>query len=105
MLPNARSAGMRRIPAKGSVRESRADGTMGMIEGPRFFVVDQEGILTGDSELILRDDELEANLDSGRANEIQLLFRTFQTELDGGDIDALEDEETLEALRAMGYVE
>ena len=97
--------GMRRVPVGGSAPEKRADGSTVMIEGSRFFIVEKDTILSGNAELVLENDDQEAQLDATHLRKIQLLFRTFQAELDDNEIETLEDAETVDALRALGYVE
>ena len=97
--------GMRRLPAKGVVREVRADGTTVEHVGPRFFIALEDGLVTGDGEHLFADDEREPTLADDVADDVRRLFATFADELDGGDVRALDDEETVQALGALGYGE
>ena len=97
--------GMRRLPARGSVREVQADGRTVVHEGPRFFLVRGEHMLSGDSEGLYEADEEPAHLEPTLGEAFRTLFQTFEAELEGADVRALEDEETQAALKALGYVE
>jgi len=99
------ACGMRRLPGRGSVREVQADGTTVVHEGPRFFLVRGDLLLSGNSEELYEGDEGPAELEPAHAAAVRALFHTFASGLEGGDVRALEDEGTVEALKALGYAE
>ena len=51
------------------------------------------------------DGEFGVEVDPALSEQIRALFSTFELELNGTPVDAIDDPETLEALKALGYAE
>jgi hypothetical protein len=97
--------GMRRIYDE-RYTELRADGRMEVIEpGDRRYYLIENGVCyaggTGGASL---DDSEIALADAVKAQELQALFDSFTSDFNQRGYKVLDDAETLEKLRAMGYI-
>jgi arylsulfatase A-like enzyme len=85
-------------------RELRTDGSVHVHDGLRFYVLDGPDLITGDSQGPLTlNDTSEPLADPDRAEAARRLFAQFEKEF-VTEVRARDDEETLERLRALGYV-
>ncbi len=86
--------------------ERLSDGRVRPLAPHWFFAVRGDELFAGDATTVLRDDALDRELDGPSGAEWRGQFAAFTALLEaGGDAEALVDEETLEALRLLGYVE
>ena len=85
--------------------ELRVDGSRVAARRPRFFVARADGLWTGDAAQITRDDRPGQPASSAAAGPLQQLFAGFEAERRASEAQALEDDTTREALRALGYAD
>ena len=84
-------------------RDHRTDGRVVEVREPRFYVVLDGVLWTGDARHQLRGD-LDANPPAGGAPPaLRPLFRHFERSLSGAEVTEQLDAETRAALRALGY--
>lgn len=104
-IPSARVFGMRRTYDE-PFAETRIDLVDHVIDPAArlFFAVDGEQTLVGNRDRITLGDEGPELEDAGLAERLKLLFNAFEAELDNAGMEELLDEETLQKLRALGYV-
>ncbi len=103
--PSASAAlGMRRSFA-GARPEQLLDGRELPLAGAHFYLARAGRLLSGDAELVLRDDDPGRALDGPEAAELRAAFRGLQALLDGTSVETLASEEVKNALRALGYAE
>jgi arylsulfatase A-like enzyme len=81
------------------------DGTLFPVEGTRFYLARGEHVLTGDSSVVLRDDDPARPLPDTETRELRNTFHSFQSSLDGTSVETLDSAEVQAALRALGYGE
>lgn len=98
------ATGMRRLSVK-PFREARADGSSYWIDGPRFYFARKDGLITGLFDELYVEDQDPPNRDLVFESEVREQFFASQAQLERLGVDTLEDEETTEGLRALGYVE
>lgn len=102
--PPTQIVGMRRT-FKTPYRELRVDGSVYVHDGLRFYVLDGQDLITGDSQgPITLNDAADVPADPDRAEAARRLFARFEQEF-VTDVQTREGEETLEKLRALGYVQ
>ncbi len=98
-----RVVGMRRIFME-PFTETRLDGSVHTIEGLRFFSVIGDRIYMGNSQEIVLDDMDPREPEADRVAELEVLFREFEDEIVDPDL-SLVDDEMIEQMRALGYVQ
>ncbi len=105
--PEAKPApivGMRRT-FETPYHERRTDGSVHVHDGLRFYVLDGEDLVTGGGQgAITRNDSAEELTDPERIAGARSLFRGFEQTFAAQMLHSREDPETLEKLRALGYV-
>ena len=72
---------------------------------PRFFSAFEDGLLTGDVDGVVVDDRADRPADDARAGAARERFERFERERRERASTLLQDPETEEALRALGYFE
>ncbi len=76
----------------------------GEAEPYRFFHASADGLVAGTADVLRHDDVLGAELPQGAREDLRTLFGLFEAELTRGERpERVEDEETLQALEALGY--
>ena len=90
--------GMRR-PRTRTGRYAGTDGRVTKLPRLEFFVVRGDDFYRGDGDRVERNGQIEG------AADVQSLFTRFGEELAGQDTVQLDDPETREALKALGYAE
>lgn len=94
--------GMRRTFPAGRT-ELRTDGTRHPVDGLRFYAVDPEGRrFLGDGAALTEETPAPG---PATARRLTALFRALEKSVEAGAAPAAADEEALEALRALGYVD
>lgn len=72
----------------------------------RFFWVGDATLYSGTSDRLIEEDALDRPAAEGESTRrVKQLFGVFESELSGGKVVEKTDEETQEALRALGYLE
>lgn len=84
-------------------RDTRADGTVELVQGPRFYVVREGALHVGDKNGV----ESESGAaDATFAEELARAFSVFEDELTGQEVeDVADDPAALEALEGLGYTQ
>ena len=97
--------GMRRIWEDRYV-ELRVDGTRVVIEPEhrRFFLVDDEGFYAGGTGGVSLDDSEVPLDDTAKAAELEQLFDSFAADFNARGYRQIDDADTIDKLRAMGYI-
>ncbi|MGI9590805.1 MAG: sulfatase, partial [Myxococcota bacterium] len=85
--------------------ELRVDGSRVAAGTPRFFAARDDGLWTGDAAHVTRNDRPGQPVPAAAAETLQRLFAGFEAERRTSEAQALEDETTREALRALGYAD
>lgn len=84
--------------------ERRVDGTTVVHDGLKFYLLDGEDLLTGNSRGPLTRNDTDELVPPQEAAQAQELFARFEEALVGREGASIEDDEALEKLRALGYV-
>jgi hypothetical protein len=84
--------------------ETRVDGSVHVHDGLRFYVLDGEELITGDSRGVTLDDSAREVSEPDRAARARRLFEGFEGRFMSLELHERDDPETLEKLRALGYV-
>jgi hypothetical protein len=95
--------GMRRSFWTKNPTELRTDGTVHALSEPLFYAVDRSGRVFRGNGRGLSETPPEAGAETVRG--VERLFALFEERIAGGTAPAATDDETLEALRALGYVQ
>jgi arylsulfatase A-like enzyme len=98
----AGALGMRRTFWTKNPTELRTDGTVHSLSEPLFYAVDRSGRVFRGNGRGLSETPPEAGAETVRG--VERLFALFEERIAGGTAPAAADDETLEALRALGYV-
>ena len=93
--------GMRRTFAR-PIEDVRTDGEIRIVEGLRFYAVVDDRLYTSRAEEIAADDG--KAVDPDLEDQLSLLFRSFEADLEGRDPAEILDPETQQALEALGYL-
>jgi arylsulfatase A-like enzyme len=101
--PRRQVLGMQR-PFIEPFREIRLDGSVHVLEGLRFFSVIDDRLYLGNSEEVVLDDLSPGEPEAERVAELREQFRGFEDQMADPDL-SLVDEEVLEQMRALGYVQ
>ena len=85
--------------------ELLSDGRRRALPPTWFFAVDGDDVLyAGNGQLVLVEDELGRELEGPAADDLRRKFAALESLLAaGGEAEAIQDEETLNALRTLGY--
>ena len=94
--------GMRRSFAEGKT-ELLLDGSVLPVQGDRFFALHEGRLFAGDAATVFEDDDPSRPAEPALAAELGRAFAGFSALLGGTSTEELKDEETLRALRALGY--
>jgi arylsulfatase A-like enzyme len=97
--------GMRRTFTK-RYTEARVDGTVQVIEpdNRRFFIVENGALYTGSSDGVTLEDRADVT-DPDLQKRYRALFGGFAEDLDNVDLNRMDDDATIEAMRKLGYAE
>jgi arylsulfatase A-like enzyme len=86
-------------------RERRTDGSVHVLEGLRFYVLDGQDLVTGNGQgAVTLNDSSEELADPERAASARQLFAEFEEQFMAVTLRSRDDEETLKKLEALGYV-
>ncbi len=100
----ARVVGMRRAFDR-ITHERRIDGSVHVLEGLRFYVLDGQDLVTGNGQgAVTLNDSSEELADPERAASARQLFAEFEEQFMAVTLRSRDDEETLKKLEALGYV-
>ena len=100
----ARVVGMRRTFDR-ITHERRIDGSVHVLEGLRFYVLDGQDLVTGNGQgAVTLNDSSEELADPERAASARQLFAEFEEQFMAVTLRSRDDEETLKKLEALGYV-
>jgi arylsulfatase A-like enzyme len=97
------ACGMSRLPAKGSVQEIQADGSVVVHHGARFYVVRDGLIYSGNGRETFMEDLFDIFPPPELDSELQALFAGYERELASGPIQPLDDAQAVEGLEKLGY--
>ncbi len=100
--PLAGVFGMRRT-FEYSFQEPGPDGVPRTVDGLRFFAFADGRLYAGNQSVVEETFPAGPVADDLRRAQLRALFARFERELSAGPATELDDEETLEALRALGY--
>jgi arylsulfatase A-like enzyme len=84
--------------------ERRLDGSVHTFDGPEFYAVEEGQIVVGDRQGLTASDTSSLNASSGSEERLVRLFSGFEATLRTPKEVGTTDEETLEKLKALGYV-
>lgn len=84
--------------------ERRLDGSVHTFDGPEFYAVEEGQIVVGDRQGLTASDMSSLDASSGSEERLVLLFSQFEATLRTSKEVGATDEETLEKLKALGYV-
>jgi arylsulfatase A-like enzyme len=87
----------------GATPELRTDGSEVDASLPRFFSAHADALLTGNAQGVVEDDRQERPVDEARAAPARELFAEFDRQRRSRESPLLQDEQTEDALRALGY--
>jgi arylsulfatase A-like enzyme len=87
-------------------REARIDGSVQVIEPDdrRFFIVEKGALYTGNSGEVMLDDS-QAVSDPALIERYQGLFGDFEEKFNAVGFDRMDDADTINALKELGYAE
>ncbi len=85
--------------------EIRVDGTSHELDEHLFYVVEGGRMLVGNRGKVTRGDSDRRLRQAGKAEELMGLFAGFEDDLSQLTPQTLDDEETLAALKALGYID
>jgi len=84
--------------------ERRLDGSVHTFDGPEFYAVEEGQIVVGDQLGLTASDTSSLDASSGSEERLVRLFSQFEAILRTSKEVGATDEETLEKLKALGYV-
>ena len=98
--------GMRRTFPQKPYYEHRIDGSVVKIDedARRFFLVEDGTIYAGGTDPVSIDDSEQPLADRAKAAELQELFDSFSAAFNAVGFKEIDNAETLEKLKAMGYI-
>lgn len=101
-LPSEPVLGMRRTFVT-AFRDQNQDGSVRMVDGKRFFLVDGDAVYAGDAEKVVGIHGTKRKVPEETLPRLLTLFQRFADELDAEGASEVTDGAVQDALRAMGY--
>jgi arylsulfatase A-like enzyme len=94
--------GMRRTFVA-AYRDQNLDGSVRMVDGKRFFLVDGDTVYAGDAEKVVGAHGSRRKVADETSARLRTLFQRFSDELDEVEASEVTDRAVQDALKAMGY--